>query len=519
VSVARALVRRVPRFPLRAERREVTFDSRLLESLRGGGSVLAAAGVSVTVEGALRLSAVLGAVLLIAESIASVPLSLYERTPNGGRRVRSDHPLHRLLHDQANPILTAFDVRATMMAHRLLYGNAYAEIEWDRNGYPVAIWPLDPLRVGVVMTQAGELAYTYWSDEFGGVALPARRVHHQRGLLLRGYQGLSPIRTAATTVGLGIATEEFGARYFVNGAAPSVVLSHPAKLTAEALRNLRTSFEMQWSGLSNAHRIAVVGEGVKPELLSVPIDESQFLESRQFQVKEIARLFKIPVGLLGETDTATYASAEQELIRFRELTLAPLAEHLEKEIERDFLTADEQRTLFTKHILEKLQGTDLKTRFETHQIAKNTGLFSTNEIREMEDRNPVEGGDELWMPLNMAPASIAAKTTAYGQILEENSAQQPDVGAAWLADIENRVRARVANDVRLSGTKAMRKNKLEGFDLWAREQVAQWLTAAMRMLTPLSEVATVDSRQALRWIDEELAAQRALLEENDHAED
>ncbi len=428
MSLASALAHRVVRMPLRTERREVTFDQALLDALRSGGSTLSATGIPVTVEGSLRLAAVLGAVTLIADSLASVPLSLYEKLPNGGRRVREDHPLHRVLHDLANPLQTSFDVRAMMLAHRLLYGNAYAEIEWDTDGYPVALWPMDPQRVGIVMLEDRRIVYTYWSEEYGGLALPAWRVHHQRWLSMRGFVGLSPIRTAMNAVGLGLAMEEFGAKYFVNGAAPSVVLSHPSKLSSDAVKNLRASFEMQWSGLSNAHRIAVVGEGVKPELLSVPIEESQFLQSRQFQVKEIARLFKLPPGLLGETETATYASAEQEVLRFRELTLGPWAERQEKEIFRDLLTEEEQRTLFAQHKLAKLQATDLKTLYETSQIAVLSGLQTPNERRLLEDLNPIDGGDALWMPMNMAPADqvAAGRGTATGT--SQRSEPDPVIG-------------------------------------------------------------------------------------------
>jgi HK97 family phage portal protein len=521
VSLARALARRMPRFPLRAERREVTFDAKLLDALRSGGSVLSAAGVPVTVEGSLRLSAVLGAVLLIADSLASVPLSLYERLPGGGRRVRADHPLHQVLHDLANPLMTAFDVRSTMLAHRLLYGNAYAEIEWDADGYPVALWPMDPQRVGIVMMDDHRLAYTYWSDAMGGVALPAWRVHHQRGLVMRGAVGLSPIRTAMNAIGLGLATEEFGARYFVNGAAPSVVLSHPSKLTPEATKNLRSSFEMQWAGLSNAHRIAVVGDGVKPELLSIPIEESQFLQSRQFQVKEIARIFKLPPGLLGETETATYASAEQEVLRFRELTLGPWAERFEKEIFRDLLTTDEQRTMFAQHTLAKLQATDLKTRFETYQISKNAGILTTNEVREMEDRNPVTGGDVLWMPLNMGPADQVAQEGTLGdgrRMIAPDDDLAPAI-AAWLADTESRVRVRVANDVRLGGAKARRKGGADGLSAWVREQQPHWIAAGRRMLAPLAAVTQVDAHLVREWVYDEWAARRAELEGGDDVED
>jgi len=522
VSLAQAVLQGVQAMTPAAlrggEQRSVTFDSNLLAALRTGGSMLSATGLPVTVEGSLRLSAVLGAVLLIADSLASVPLSLYEKLPNGGRRVKEEHPLHRILHDLANPIQTALDVRAMMLAHRLLYGNAYAEIEWDADGYPAALWPLDPQRVGIVLMADRRLVYTYWSDEFGGVALPAWRVHHQRGLTMRGMVGLSVIRTAMNAVGLGLATEEFGARYFVNGAAPSVVLSYPKALSPEQMKNLRASFEMQWAGLDNVHRIAVVGEGVKPELLKVPIEESQFLESRQFQVKEIARLFKLPPGLLGETETATYASAEQEVLRFREMTLGPWAERLEKEIFRDLLTADEQRTLFTQHTLAKLQATDLKTRFEAYQIGVLTGITTPNEARVMEDRNPLPGGDTLWMPLNMAPADQVVQGAKTGE--KGSGAQRSDdLELRWLADIESRVRARVANDVRQAGAKALRQGGQARLHSWLVEQRSGWVMAGLAMLAPLAKMYSVDGELVRAWVLDESRRRCAELGEVEYVED
>lgn len=514
MSLTRALTRRTVFTRPHTEHRGADFAPGILETLRSGGSPLSAAGITVTADGSLRLAAVLGAVLLIAESLASVPLSLYERLPGGGRRLRDDHPLYRILHDLANPLQTAFDVRAQTLAHRLLYGNSYCEIEYSADGYPVALWPLDPQRVGVVEMEDRRLAYTYWSDTYGGLALPARFVHHQRGLSLRGFVGLSPIRTAMNAVGMGLAMEEFGARYFVNGAAPSVVLSHPAKLAPEAVKNLRASFEMQWSGLSNAHRIAVVGEGVKPELLTVPIAESQFLQSRQFQIKEIARIFRTPPGLLGETETTTYASAEQEILRFRELTLGPWAERAEKEIFRDLLTEDEQRTLFAQHTLAKLQATDIKTRHESYQISKNIGILTTNEIREMEDRNPVAGGDVLWMPLNMAPADQVSAGRGANTGGARRDASHGDIAEMWLREIESRLRGRVANDVRQVGAKALRRGGAGGLDGWSAAQRGDWIEAGLEMLTPLLAAVSLDGDAGQRvgaWVDDEILARCAEL--------
>jgi HK97 family phage portal protein len=379
-------------------------------------------GVSVTPQSSLRSTTVMACVNLIARSLASVPLVLYERSGDS-RKPAEDHPLYPLLHDLANPLQTAMEVRETLFANCLLYGNAYAEIEWSDSGHPLALWPLPSDCVGLQITPDRKLIYTYYDNLNGLALLPKWRVHHLRGLSLSGLLGMSPIREAMNAVGLSIAAEDFGGLYFGNGARPSLVLSHPAKLTPEAMVNLRTSFEKQWSGLGNAHRIAVVGEGVKPEPVGIPPNEAQFLETRAFQVAEICRIFNVSPGLVGAAETQTYASAEQDMIRFRELTLGPWAEAHEKTILRDLLTPEERRTLYAKYRLDKLPGTDLGTRYTTYNTAKQAGILTTNEIRGMEDLNPVEGGDILWMPANMTDAN--AEPAHVETVTQDSSMLEP----------------------------------------------------------------------------------------------
>lgn len=370
-----------------------------------------AAGVTVTPTSAMASTTVMACVNLIARSLASVPLTLYRRTQQGATPA-PEHPLYALLGEMANPLQTAMEVRETLLANVLLYGNGYAEIEWRSDGYPAALWPMDAERVGLEISKERQLTYSYYSDDFGLVKLPGWRVLHLRGLATSGLLGVSPIRAAINAVGLSLATEQFGGRYFADGATPSLVLSYPSRLTPEATASLRKAFEAQWNGLSNAHRLAIVGDGVKPEAMQIRADEAQFLETRAFQVAEICRIFNVAPGLVGAAETQTYASAEQDMIRFRELTLGPWAEAIEKRIAAACLTTDERRLFFAQHKLAKLQATDLRTRYETYNVAKQAGILTTNEIRRMEDYNPVAGGDELWMPLNMAPASVVAAQTA-----------------------------------------------------------------------------------------------------------
>ena len=484
-----------------------------------------AAGVNVTPMEALQISTVLSCVTLIARSLASVPLVLYRRTANDGRTPAEDHPLYSILLDLANPLQTAFDVRQMLFASTLLYGNGYAEIEWSPDGYPVALWPLPPEQVQMYATSDRQVIYRVSGDVFGVSTqvrwIPDWRMHHLRGLAVQGLVGLSPLR-AANAVGLALATEEFGARYFGDGAHPSIVLSHPAKLSAEAVRNLRASFEMQWSGMNNAHRVAVVGEGVKPEAMRIAPNESQFLETRAFQVAEICRIFNVSPGLVGATETQTYASAEQDLIRFRELTLKPWADNHTKALKKDCLMADERAEYFADYVLSDLQMTDLKTRYEAHQIGILTGFKTPNEARAIENMNPLPGGDALLRSLNMASAGEEVPGDAQadeGESGSEGEAERGRGGAgvsamalleqaglaadltnAWVADVQARLEARIANDVRQGGAKALRAGGLMQLGEWGEEMITEWRQAGEAILAPLRGVRPGAEPNVGEWV-------------------
>lgn len=488
-------------------------------------------GVSVTPQSSLSNTTVLACVSLIARTLASVPLTLYQRDG----RVRNpapDHAAYELLHDMANPLQTAMEVRETWVLNALLWGNGYLEVEWDEAGNPLGLWPMASDRVGVEITRDKQLIYTYWSDEFGQLRLPGWRVAHLRDMTTSGLVGISRIRAAMNAVGLAIATEQFGSRYFADGAAPSMVLVHPSRLSPEAMANMRRSFEVQWSGLSNAHRIAVLGEGVKPEQFQVRADEAQFLETRAFQVEEICRLYNVAPGLVGAAQTQTYASAEQDMIRFRELALGPWAEALEKRLGASLLTKEERKQFYFQHKLAKLQATDLKTRYETYSIAKQSRVLTSNEIREMEDLNPLEGGDVLDETPNLAPDiqrqdsvdsqpdnQVDSDTDTEGGGAAANSRRRwvpaaplPwEVYDAWVAETARRFKARVANDVRSGGAKALRKGGKTALDGWIAEMRSQWNAAGLNDLQPLLRVWDTEQPQdrVQEWIDTELALREA----------
>jgi len=387
--------------------------------------VRSAAGVNVTPAESLSVATVQACVSLIARSLASVPLVLYRRTADGGREPAEDHPLFPILHDLSNPLQTAFDVRQQLFVSVLLYGNGYAEIEWGEDGYPRALWPLAP--DDVTLYQNPDRSLLYRVQEGTGVRwLPSWRVHHVRGLATAGLLGMSPLR-AANAVGLAMATEEFGARFFSQGARPGYILSHPGQLSDKAFQRLQNSWN---DSAASSHKTKIVEEGIKVEKTGVAPDEAQFLETRAFQVAEICRIFNVSPGLVGAAETQTYASAEQDMIRFRELTLGPWAKNHRAAIQRDMLTDDERQDYFVQYKLSSLQATDLLTRYQAHQVALLTGFATQNEVRALEDMNPVEGGDDLWRPLNMGvtgqpdPAAVDAS----GDMSNDNDADEEQAG-------------------------------------------------------------------------------------------
>lgn len=395
-------------------------------ALLGGVS---ATGVSVSEEGALHNTAVLACVRLLANSTAMLPLPVYRRIKRGKAREYS-HPLYPLLQDQANPEMSAFELRRWLMVGTLLWGNGFAEIEWSESGQVVALWPLRPDQMGVER-RGGALIYHYWLPTGGHVELPAYRVLHLRGLTGDGLLGYSVIRELMReSVGLGLATQEFGARFFGNGARPGIVLTHPGQLSDKAMANLKASWASTHEGLSNAHRLRILEEGMKVETIGIPPDEAQFLETRKFQVTEIARAFGVPPHMVGDLDRATFSNIEHQGIEFGQYSLYPHLAQIEQAINNKCLTADERRYLFVEHVTAALVRTDIKTRYEAHQIAVQNGWMTRNEVRALENLNAVEGGDTFLIPMNMqlvAPGAAlpggeaAAGVRALAPVLEDGA--------------------------------------------------------------------------------------------------
>lgn len=375
------------------------------------GSSSSDAGVSVTPWTAMNYSAVYAAVRIISESIASLPLHLYERSPGGGKQRASAHPLYALAHDAPNDEMGSLQWREASMAHLLLWGNAYSEIVRDLEGNAVELWPLDPSQVRPTRTKSGELVYEVGSS----LVLQRESVLHIPGLSFDGVVGLSPISAARQSIGLALAIEQFGSGFFGRGARPGGVLTFPGQLSSEARANLRRSFEELHAGAASSHRVALLEQGLKWESIGVPPDDSQFLQSREFQVIEICRWFNLPPHKLKELAKMNYNSLEQMNVEFLTDTLRPWLVRWEQQLNRKLIRKQDRGRLFFEHAVEGILRGDLQSRYTSYSIARNWGWLSVNEIREKENLNPVEGGDTYLTPQNMAPANGPAPDPAAAQ--------------------------------------------------------------------------------------------------------
>ena len=376
-------------------------DPRLNE-LFGGAST--DSGVTVTPDTALTYSAVYAAVRVIAEAVSSLPLNLHERNPGGGKSKASAHPLYHILHDSPNPEMTSLQWREASMAHLLLHGNCYTEIVRDLDGNCVELWPIDPTIVRPNRTEQGEL---YYDLNRGKNFITAANMLHISGLSFDGISGMSPIALARQSLGLSMAIEQFGAGYFGRGARPGGVLTFPGQLSPEARQNLRRSFEELHAGGANSHRVALLEAGLKWEAIGVPPDDSQFLQSREFQIVEVCRWFNVPPHKLKDLNKTSYNSLEQMNVEFVVDTLRPWLVRWEQQLNRKVIRPKERGNFFFEHNVEGILRGDQASRYQSYSVGRNWGWLSVNEIREKENMNPVEGGDVYMQPMNMQSLNTA----------------------------------------------------------------------------------------------------------------
>lgn len=365
------------------------------------------AGESIGPESAMYLSGVYACVRILSESVASLPLKVYRRREDGGKDLAGEHPLYRILHDEPNGEMTSFTWREAGQSHLALWGNSYSQIVTNKAGQVASIWPLRPDRMSVERNAKGAIQYIYTKDNNEKRTLRADEVLHIPGLGFNGLVGYSPISMARNSLGLARATEKFGSKLFVNGAMPKVVLTSPpgVKLSDKARQNLVESWETNYQGVLKSHKTAVLEDGMDIKTIGVPPEDAQFLETRKFQLQEIARIFRIPPHMLADLDRATFSNIEHQSIEFVVHVLRPWLVRWEQSINRRLFTeAERQQGYFVEHLVDGLLRGDIKSRYEAYSIARTGGWFSANDIRSMENMNPIEGGDIYLQPLNMVEA-------------------------------------------------------------------------------------------------------------------
>ena len=361
-------------------------------------------GKRVNERTAMQMTAVYSCVRILSEAVAGLPLHFYRYTEDGGKEKAVGHPLYFLLHDEPNPEMTSFVFRETLMTHLLLWGNAYAQIIRNGRGEVMALYPLMPDRMSVERDGNGQLYYEYTlgADDVptvkgGTVVLPPSEVLHIPGLGFDGLVGYSPIAMAKNAIGMAIACEEYGAEFFANGAQPSGVLEHPGTIKDPA--RVRESWQSTFGGSHNANKVAVLEEGMKYTPISISPEQAQFLETRKFQIDEIARIFRVPPHMVGDLDKSSFSNIEQQSLEFVKYTLDPWVSRWEQSMARSLLTAEEKKEYFVKFNVDGLLRGDYQSRMNGYAVGRQNGWMSANDIRELEnlDRIPEELGGDLYL--------------------------------------------------------------------------------------------------------------------------
>ncbi len=394
------------------------FKRKVIDQTAGAGYRFflgsSSSGKRVNERSAMQMTAVYSCVRILSEAVASLPLHIYEQQ-DGQSRKATDHPLFFILHDEPNPEMTSFVFRETLMTHLLLWGNAYAQIIRNGKGQVIALYPLMPDRMKVDRDEDGQLFYEYQVskadpsiNKSGTVRLHPQDVLHIPGLGFDGLVGYSPIAMAKNAIGMAIACEEYGAKFFAHGAAPSGVLEHPGVLKDPS--KLRDSWQATFGGSANSGKVAVLEEGVKYTPISIAPEQAQFLETRKFQINEIARIFRIPPHMVGDLEKSSFSNIEQQSLEFVKYTLDPWVSRWEQAMTKILLTPEEKKKYTIKFNVDGLLRGDYQSRMNGYAIARQNGWMSANDIRRLEEMDPIPeeaGGDLYLVNGNMLPLQQA----------------------------------------------------------------------------------------------------------------
>ena len=359
------------------------------------------AGVYVDEQNALQYSAVYACVRILSDTVASLPWRLMRRRSDGGADIDDGSPLYWMLYQAPNPEMSAWDFKRTLESHRQLWGNGYAEITRDGAGRPTAMFIISPDRVTAKRDGLGAIVYEIENGTNESVIVPGVDMFHLRGMSHDGIVGMSPIALARQAIGLGIATEQFGASWFGNGSHGSAVLESPTPLAPDRSEALAKQFEKRNRGPKNANRVLVLEGGLQYKPMSVPPEDAQFLETRRFQIEELARIFGVPPHRLADLTRATFSNIEHQQTEFVQGSIVPCVMEFEAEAQRKLIGRPATRKLFTKMSVQAIMRGDQAARSDYYHRLWTMGVMSANEIRRLEDMNPIPDGDGHLVQMNL----------------------------------------------------------------------------------------------------------------------
>ncbi len=381
-------------------------DPRTWLNMFAGSSV---AGVNVTPENSISSSTVYACIRLLSETIASLPLVLYRR--EGRNKFRAtEHPLYWLMHDEPNQMQSSFQWREMTQARVLLFGNGYSEIEQNNAGRLRALLPLNNYNVEPYI-EGNQKFHRLLLQQGGQAVLNDREMFHLSGFGYDGIVGLNPINTNKGSIGLSLAAERFGQKMFENGVRTSGVLEHPGVLSDPAYKNLKKSFDENYAGVENTAKPMILEEGMKWQQMGMNPVDAQIIETRRFQVPDVARIFNVPPHMIGDLERSTNNNIEQQSLEFIMYSIRPWLVRWEQELNRKLLNRQERGQYYFKLVVDALLRGDIKTRFESYKMGREMGIYATNDIRDKEDMNPVAHGDDDYMvPMNMGRADQLGQT-------------------------------------------------------------------------------------------------------------
>ncbi|BAU28967.1 HK97 family phage portal protein [Aneurinibacillus soli] len=434
--------------------------------------------ISANENNSLQLTAVWACVRILSETIASLPLNVYQQM-DGGKEKAKDHPLYDVLHNVANEEMTAFKFRETAQLHLSLWGNCYAEVEYDKAGRIRGLWPLLPDRTKPVRAKGKKELYYETTIDGQRISLPRERVLHIPGLGFDGLIGYAPLEMARKSFELGMYAERFGSDFFKNGTNVGAVVTHPGTLNDGSFERLRKSLQEKYEGLGKAHRMMLLEEGMTFAKNMIPPNDAQFLETRKFQISEIARFFRVPPHMLADLDRSTFGNIEHQSIEFVTHTIRPWLVRWEQQMQKDLLSEEDRKKFSISHVIDGLLRGDIKSRYEAYSIGRQNGWLSADDIRELEDMNalPDGQGKVYLVPLNMMPAQYVidgpdTQGNESGTTSEERSLQ-----AQKVAELR-RIRQRRVYELRSRVTKNYRKTLDRAFSRIAEKEAGDVLQKA-----------------------------------------